>query len=110
METSIITFEPQYKIYSPEEIATICECAKMGFTLEETAIVLQIPYDDFFNEYNYKNSFVRKSYNLGFLQSRMLLNQKINSLAQNGSAAAQSEMRKILAEQEIKNFMDNLDD
>ena len=108
MET-IIKFNPKARQYSPQDLAAICECAKAGFSLEDTAIVMQVSYDDFLNDYNNADSAVRKSYDLGYLQSRMLLNQRINTLAQNGSAAAQSEMRKILAEQEIRNFMKTLD-
>ncbi len=108
-EMKNITFRPQRQ-FSQEEIATICECANMGFSLEQTAIVLQVSFDDFLTEYNDKDSDVRKSYDLGYLKSRLELNRKINALAQNGSAAAQSEMRKIQSEQDIKNFMDSLDD
>jgi len=71
---------------------------------------MQIPFDEFFNDYTTADHAVKKSYKLGYLQSRMQLNQKINVLAQNGSAAAQSEMRKIFAEQEIRNFMKTLDE
>lgn len=98
------------KEYTLEELATICICAKSGFTLEQTALVLQVPYDEFVLEYSNKDSSVRKSYDLGYLQSRLELNIKISAMAQNGSAAAQEAMRKIQAEQEMRNFMNTLDD
>jgi hypothetical protein len=93
------------KIYSETELAAIEECAKMGLSKERTSKIIDIPYYEFVY-----NPIVVDKYNAGLLQSLLDLNRKISALAQNGSAAAQSEMRKIHQEQEIRNFMMTLDE
>ena len=99
----------QLRKFSDAELTAINECAKAGFSLEQTAVTLQSSIDDFLISY-FHNAEVQNAYDAGYLQSKLELNQKINALALNGSAAAQSEMRKIQTEQEITNFMKTLDE
>lgn len=78
------------------------EMASTGFPLEEIAEVIEVDPVIFLNQYKIKTSEVRRRYRKGFLQSMLMLRQRIFKDAGYGSSPAQTLAKKIMDDCEYK--------
>lgn len=97
------------RTYTEEELTVITTYSEIGLSYKEISIILEVPLHQFLSDLK-TNPKLKTAYETGYIESRVNLNNKINALARNGSAAAQIEMRKIQMEQNIKNFMMTIDE
>lgn len=73
-----------------------------GFTLEEIAVVIEVPADEFISEYRNKLSDVYKRHTKGHLEAQLILRKRIFKDAGFGSSPAQTLAKKIMDEAEYK--------
>lgn len=93
---------------TPEQLSEVNELAKLAFTEEQIALILDVDPNEFTLIANDKSSDLYKAFYGGLLESEVIFRRKVVNLANLGSAPAQKLLKQIMDETNLKRLMDEL--